>query len=130
MGDIQTKNGSTESSVLPFFYNLGKSALRSLFVRLGGFLRLNQAVSTVFAGVDDAQGIVALPAEHEEAVVEQIHLQDRLLSAHGLDGEMLLAHDLELTLLADLRLGGQGGGIESALAQTLLQTGLDRKRNV
>ena len=56
-------------------------------------------------------------------MVEQIHLQDGLLRAHGLD-EKCFAHDLELALLADLRLGGQDGGIESALTQALLQARL------
>ena len=41
-------------------------------------------------------------------MVQQVHLQNSLLGAHGLDGEVLFADDLELPLLVHLRLGGQG----------------------
>ena len=40
-------------------------------------------------------------------MAEQIHLQNGLLHAHGLDGEALGAHNVELALLVGLELLGQ-----------------------
>ena len=57
-------------------------------------------------------------------MVQQVHLHDGLLGAHGLDGEVLGAHHVELLLLSDLkgilrRSGGEGIG-----PQALGQAGL------
>ena len=56
----------------------------------------DEAVAAVFAPVDDRHGAIGCDiTKDEERVLEQVHLQDRFLDAHGLDGEALAAHDLE-----------------------------------
>ena len=56
-------------------------------------------------------------------MVQQVHLQNGLIHAHGLDGHVLGAHHLELGLLADVKLGGNVGR-QGLLAQALAQPGL------
>ena len=56
----------------------------------------DETVAAVLAPIDYRHRTVGRDiAEDEKRVLEQIHLQDRLLDAHGLDGEALAAHDLE-----------------------------------
>ena len=56
----------------------------------------DQAVAAVLALVNDGDRILCVHvAEDEELMPQQIHLQDGLLHAHGLDRETLAAHDLE-----------------------------------
>ena len=83
---------------------------------------LQQAVAAVLAAVDDADDVVGV-AVNKEVVIQQVHLQNRLIRAHGLDGDALGAHDLELGLLADIELGGDAGD-QGLLAQALGKTGL------
>ena len=81
--------------------------LRFKFV-LSLFAGLDDAVAAAVARVDDADGVVIVRvAEDEEAVAQQVHLQNGLLHAHGLDGEALGAHDVERALLVGFELLGQ-----------------------
>ena len=57
-------------------------------------------------------------------MVQQVHLQNGFFRAHGLDGEVLLADNLEFGFFRNLRLGSQGGRIKGALTQALFQAGL------
>ena len=60
-------------------------------------------------------------------MLEQVHLQDRFLDAHGLDGEALAAHDLERTGLDRVVRGDVLRlhlALKRALAQLFGQAGL------
>ena len=93
-------------------------------------LGLDDAVAAVVAAVNDADRIAEIGvAEDEEAVAQQVHLQNGLVPGHGLDGEGLAADDAILALLG--LVGGEGGKVlhvqrplKGALAQPLLQAGL------
>ena len=57
---------------------------------MGGLLRIvgDEAVAAVFAPVNDRHGAIGCDiTKDEERVLEQVHLQNRFLDAHGLDGE-------------------------------------------
>ena len=91
---------------------------------------LDQPVVPVVPAVDHGEGAVGLLVpEGEEAVPQQVHLQNSLVPGHGLQGEGLAAHDTVLPLLRLVR--GEGGDLvhiqgplEGPLAQPLLQPGL------
>ena len=51
--------------------------------------------------------------------MQQVHLQDGLLGAHGLHGEALGADDVEFLLLGDLKIIGGSGRREGISAETL-----------
>ena len=71
-------------------------------------LGLDDAVAAVVAAINDADRIAEIGvAEDEEAVAQQVHLQNGFLHAHGLDGEALGAHDVERALLVGFELLGQ-----------------------
>lgn len=97
---------------------------------MGGLLRLvgDEAVAAVFAPVNDRHGAVGRNiAKDEERVLEQVHLQDRFLDAHGLDGEALAAHDLERAGLDRVVRGNVLRlhlALEGAIAQLFGQAGL------
>ena len=58
-----------------------------------------EAVAAVLAAVDHGECVALIRvAEHKELVLQQVHLQDRLVDAHGGDVELLVADDLELLL--------------------------------
>ena len=57
-------------------------------------------------------------------MVQQVHLQDRLLRAHGLHREVLGADDGELLLLRHLKIVRRGGRGETLAPQALGQAGL------
>ena len=57
-------------------------------------------------------------------MVQQVHLQNGLLRAHGLHGEVLGADDGELLLLRHLKVVRRGGRGEALAPQALGQAGL------
>ena len=71
---------------------------------------------------DDADDVVRVAVD-EKVVIQQVHLQNGLVLAHGLDGHALGTHHLELGLFADVKLRGNGGS-QSLLAQALAEAGL------
>ena len=85
-------------------------------------VRLQQAIASVLAVIDDADDVVRVAVD-KEVVIQQVHLQNRLILAHGLDRHMLGADHLELGFFADVKLGRNGGG-QRLLTQALGQAGL------
>ena len=89
---------------------------------------LNDAVAVVVALIDDGEGTVGIRiAESEEAVLQQVHLQDRLVPRHGLQGEALGTQDAEFFLLRldrCKRIGHIDRSGKGILPQTALQAGL------
>src|SRR5262245_12812591 len=72
---------------------------------LGRGRRLDEAVAPVVALVDDGDATVGLVPEHEERLVQQVQLDDRLGDRERLRVELLRLHDGELGLRLLLRDG-------------------------
>src|SRR5699024_2179688 len=106
------------ASLVLFAFGAAAPALLLLVLDAVG---LQQAVAPVLPAVDDAHHVVGVAVD-EEVVAQQIHLQNGLLHAHRLDGDVLGTDHLKLRLLGHVELGGNGGD-QSVLTQALAQAG-------
>src|SRR5699024_4251482 len=98
----------------------------SIYLPVSLFLVVSddQAVAAIFPLIDNAQTVVLAAAEDEKAVIQQVHLQNGLLRAHGLDGKMLGADDLEFFLLRHFKVIIRSRRGEILTPQPLGQAGL------
>ena len=86
-------------------------------------LRLDETVAAVVAAIHHADIAGLHAAEYIEGVIQQVHLQNGLLGAHRLHGEVLGTHQMILRLLHHIELGRDIGG-QSVGAQIPGQPGL------
>ena len=95
-------------------------------MRLFCVAALYETVAAALSAVDNGERVVVvLILEDEERVFEQVHLQDRLFSRHGLDRELLGADDGEVRILLFILSGESRRFVDGRVdTQFLFKTGL------